>query len=94
VRYYEDSYSEGEGTLVSIYIRADKYYDSYERTVVDILTLLGDIGGLKEFFMLIGNLFVGFIASKLFMSSIVKKIYHIRKYDNIQYESRKIVNEE
>lgn len=39
--------------------------------------------------MMIGGLLTSFIASKLFMSSIVKKIYHIRKYDNIEYEANK-----
>jgi hypothetical protein len=49
------------------------------------------LGGLLEFFMILGNAFVGFIASKLFMSSIVRKIYHIRKYDNIKHEANKRV---
>jgi hypothetical protein len=35
-------------------MRADKTYDNYERKVVDILTLLGDLGGLKEFILLVG----------------------------------------
>lgn len=75
--------------MVTVYIRADKMYDSYERKVTDILSLMGDLGGLLEFFRIIGEICVGFIASKLFMSSIVRKIYHIRKYDNIEYEANK-----
>jgi hypothetical protein len=46
VRYYDDSYSKSDGTIIAIYIRADKYYDVYERQVMDVLTLLGDVGGL------------------------------------------------
>lgn len=54
-----------------------------------MLTLLGDIGGLKEVLFVIGSLMVGFITQKMFMSEIVKKIYHIRQYDNIQREALK-----
>lgn len=59
-----------------------------------MLTLLGDVGGLLEFFKLIGELLVGFVASRIFMSSIIRKIYHIRKYDNIEYEASKFSKEE
>ena len=74
---------------MAIYIRADKTYDNYERKVTDILTLLGDLGGLQEFFLLVGGLIVGFITQKMFMASIIKKTYHIRKYDNIEDEMNK-----
>ncbi|TNV82719.1 hypothetical protein FGO68_gene2428 [Halteria grandinella] len=89
VRYYDDDYNSADGFVIAVFIRADKMYDSYSRQVTDILTLLGDVGGLQEFFMMIGGLLTSFIASKLFMSSIVKKIYHIRKYENIDYEATK-----
>jgi len=58
--------------------------------VTDILTLLGDIGGLKEFFIMLGSWLVTYWAQKLFMSSIVRKIYQIRKYENIDNELKKI----
>jgi hypothetical protein len=61
-------------------------FDKYERKVYDILTYLGDIGGLTEALISIGSLIVGFFTQKLFMSKIVRKIYHIRKYDNIEHE--------
>ena len=53
----------------------DKSYDSYSRKVTDILTLLGDIGGLNDFFVGVGALLIGFFAQKLFMGSIIRKIY-------------------
>ncbi|TNV82700.1 hypothetical protein FGO68_gene10121 [Halteria grandinella] len=89
IKTYEDNYDEDDGSLVVVYIRADKQYDSYERKVIDVMVLMGDLGGLLEFFKLIGEICVGFIAQKMFMSSIVRKIYHIRKYDNIEYEAKK-----
>lgn len=57
--------------------------------MTDVLTLLGDVGGLLEFMKLIGELLVGFVASRIFIGSIIRKIYHIRKYDNIEYEAKK-----
>lgn len=89
IRTYDNDYSDSEGYLAAVYIRADKMFDSYERRVTDILTLLGDIGGLQDFFMMIGSLLVGYITQKMFMSTIVKKIYHIRKYENIISEATK-----
>ena len=68
-------------------MRSDRLFDKYERQVYDILTFLGDIGGLTEALISIGTLIVGFFTQKMFMSKIVRKIYHIRKYDNIEHES-------
>ena len=47
--------------LIAVYIRADKLYENYSRKVTDILTLLGDLGGLQEFFLLVGGLLIGFV---------------------------------
>jgi hypothetical protein len=49
---------------------------------------MGDIGGLSEALISIGMLIVGFITQKMFMSKIVRKIYHIRKYENIEHEAQ------
>jgi len=67
-------------------------YDVYNRKVNDLLSFLGDIGGLAEGLLGIGVLIVGFISQKMFMSKIVRKIYHIRKYDNINHEAVKRAN--
>lgn len=75
-----------DGYIVGVYIRIDKMYDSYSRKVDDFLTFLGDIGGLWEALTGIGMLIVGYFAAKMFMGKIVKKIYHIRKYENIDHE--------
>ena len=65
-------------------MRRDRFYDQYERKVYDVLTFLGDIGGLKEALHAIGILFVSFLSHKMMISKIVKKIYHIRTYNNIE----------
>lgn len=70
-------------------MRTDKFYDSYSRKVDDVLTYFGDIGGLAEALFGFGMVVVGFLAQKMFMSKIVKKIYHIRKYDNLDHEIKR-----
>jgi len=74
---------------MAVYIRSDRMYDSYTRQVNDLLTVLGTIGGLLETLKGIGYVFVGVFAQKLFMSKIVRKIYHIRRYENLEYEAAK-----
>ena len=51
-----------KNSLVTVYMRSDKIYDSYERKVNDLLTFIGDIGGLSEALFGVGMIFVGFIA--------------------------------
>lgn len=43
---YQDDYEESDGSMITVYLRADKMYDSYERKVTDLLSLMGDLGGL------------------------------------------------
>ncbi len=74
--------------MIAIYMRSDKMYDSYERKVNDLLTFMGDIGGLSQALIGIGVMIVGLITQKMFMSKIVRKIYHIRKYENIEHEAQ------
>lgn len=62
MKSYDDNYSDKDGCIVAVYIRSDKLYDSYERKVDDILTLLGDIGGLSEALLGLGSFLVGFLA--------------------------------
>lgn len=87
IKTSDNEYSDKEGYVIAIYIRADKFYDEYSRQVTDILTLLGDIGGLQEAFIMVGTLLIGFVTQKIFMSDIIKKIYHIRQYENIEREA-------
>lgn len=42
------------------------------------MELLGDIGGLQQALYMIGLLFVGFFARRLFVSAILKEIYQIK----------------
>lgn len=56
----------------------------YERKVSDILTLMAEIGGLHKALFTIGMILVSFVAQKVFMSNVVRRIYQVRNYDNIK----------
>ena len=86
IKIYDDNPRDDDPFIVAIYLRSDKKYDVYSRQVTDILTFMGDIGGLSEALLGIGMLAVGFFSQKMFMSKIVRKIYHIRKYESIESE--------
>ena len=79
---YDDNFSPSDGgSLAHIYLRFDKSYDVYTRTVKDFLTLLSDIGGLQKALFAIGLIFVSFFAQKMFMANIIRRVYQVRKYD-------------
>jgi len=56
----------------------------YERKVSDILTLMAEIGGLHKALFTIGMILVSFVAQKVFMSNVVRRIYQVRNYENIK----------
>ena len=62
MRTYEDSYNEGDGHIISIYIRLDNNYDIYTRKIYSVLELLAELGGLYRSLFVIGLLFIGLIA--------------------------------
>ena len=74
--------------LLAVYIRKDMAYEFYKRKIVDLLLVLADVGGLKEFAKLCGSILVNYIAGRMFMGRIVKKVYQIRNYQNIEAEAR------
>lgn len=47
----------------------------YERKVSDILSLMAEIGGLHKALFAIGMILVSFVAQKVFMSNVVRRIY-------------------
>jgi hypothetical protein len=87
IKTYDDtvaspwSSSADDGALVHIYLRFDRSYDVYDRSVKDFLTLLSDIGGLQKSLFAFGMIFVSFFAQKLFMANIIRRVYQIRKYE-------------
>lgn len=58
INFYDNDYTDEEGYIFSIYIRLDKEFDTYERKVGNLITLLSVLGGLQKALFAIGALFV------------------------------------
>ncbi|CDW76970.1 UNKNOWN [Stylonychia lemnae] len=84
-RSYDDSYSDQQGYFIALFLRLDNRYDKYSRKIYSILELLSEVGGLYRSLFAIGLIFVGKIASRLFLSDIMNKIYQVRKHINFNH---------
>ena len=51
-------------------------YSEYTRTKYNLLDILTELGGLFSSFFLIGNIFTISFSYNLFLSSIIRVIYH------------------
>ena len=83
--FYSVERSEPDLTSINNYneyldfgLTIDSKEDSYERKVYSFLDLTGQIGGLYEIINIIVGMLVTFIASRLFILSIISQIYFIR----------------
>ncbi|CAI2387341.1 unnamed protein product [Moneuplotes crassus] len=65
------------GVLLSIVFRYDKISDIYERQIFSIGELMGQVGGFKESIMGIGTIFLTIFSERLFVGSVLRKIYQI-----------------
>ena len=52
---------------------------SYERKVFGFLEVTGNIGGLFEIMEIFGGFLVGLFSQKMFLYSILSKLYHIEE---------------
>ncbi len=55
---------------------------------------MAEIGGLHKALFAIGTILVSFVAQKVFISNIVRRIYQVRKYDNIKTENLRFQDDE
>ena len=65
---------------LAIYLRADKEKTRYTRISYDMLTYLGDLGGLLDIVLMFGSLCTGFFARKLFQAALIRQAYRIQSY--------------
>ena len=50
----------------------------YSRRIYSVLDLFGDLGGFAEAMVILGSVFVTSIASRMFLASLIRDIYHVR----------------
>ena len=70
---------ESDLQIMSVFFRVDSNYNTYSRRVYSIGDLLGQTGGLYSAIFIFGAIFVGLFSERLFVSSILRKIYQIDK---------------
>ena len=77
---------------MSIFFRADSENRIYKLEGYDILTFLGDIGGLFDIIIVLGMGITSMFAGQLFMAALISDSYNIQSYfrDSSEfYEARK-----
>ena len=62
---------------VNIYFRQDDRQMLYKREEYDMLTYLGDLGGLLDIVLLLGVAITSIFVSRLFQAAIVKQAYRV-----------------
>ena len=75
--------------IISVYVRFDSNYDDYSRRVYSFGDLLGQTGGLYSAIFIIGAVLVGIFQNRLFISSVLNKIYQIDKSKNVESNADK-----
>ena len=65
---------------MSIFFRADPKKKTYMRQDYDLLTYLGDIGGLLDFVMMFGWSISTIFVTRLFQASLVERVYRLQRY--------------
>ncbi|CAI2358867.1 unnamed protein product [Moneuplotes crassus] len=69
-----------QGDILSIYFRFDKTSDIYERKIYSLGELIGQAGGFYTLLSLVGSILLFIFSERLFVSSILAKIYQIDKW--------------
>ena len=68
---------KSEREYVTLYLRQDEQKRLYKREEYDILTYLGDMGGLLDIILLFGVFLSSPFVNRLFHAALVKKTYRI-----------------
>ncbi|CAI2359868.1 unnamed protein product [Moneuplotes crassus] len=79
-----------KGDLLSIYLRIDKITDTYERQIYSIGELLGQAGGFYGALIGIGSVFLFIFSERLFVSSVLRKIYQIDSWQEKEKLDKKL----
>ena len=66
-----------EREYLSIFFRADNENKLYKRIGYDILTYLGDLGGILDVVVVAGHVCTTIFASRLFQAALIGQAYRI-----------------
>ena len=76
-QWLSDDIMGSDRTYLSIYFRLDSRRKLYRREDYDLLTYLGDIGGLLDVILLLGWSTSTVFVSRLFQGAIVGRVYRL-----------------
>ena len=65
---------------ISIFFRADSENRFYKREGYDLLTFLGDLGGLFDICMIMGMTLTSIFAGRMFTAALIRSAYRVQKY--------------
>ena len=65
---------------ISIFFRADSENRFYKREGYDLLTFLGDLGGLFDICMIMGMSLTSIFAGRMFTAALIRSAYRVQKY--------------
>mmetsp|Transcript_13889 Transcript_13889/g.16554 ORF Transcript_13889/g.16554 Transcript_13889/m.16554 type:complete len:102 (-) Transcript_13889:112-417(-) len=73
---------KGDGSLadreyIQIYLRSTNEQTVYKREGYDVLTYMGDLGGLLDILVFTGKLLTLFITAKLFHAALIGRAYRV-----------------
>ena len=88
--YFQDYSNEASSnnTLIHLSISLDPTQQLYSRTIYSFLAFSGDLGGVFQILEVVGGIIVSFLANKLFVYSILSKIYQVDGNDLTNKENK------
>ena len=102
VKYYNantrtfgiENVNVNDDNILVIYFNLDSTSDSYERVVFTYIDMFGFLGGLFDFMLFVGLIFVNYFSDKMYHNSVFANLYQVKTDDvdtiewNEQTESR------
>ena len=83
VDYYQrnpEGMKVADREYMNVYLRAENQSRFYKRVGYDILTYLGDLGGLLDFVLALGFAITSFFSTKLFSAALIGQVYRVQRY--------------
>ena len=75
-------------SYASFYVRRDFNKLTMERDVVDLMTQISLVGGFSSITYFLFSYFVSFFSSKLFVASLLRKLYHVKGFPDLTKDRR------
>ena len=82
-----------EHEFLSIFMRLESTAETYDRRVYSFGDLLAQVGGIYQSVFFVGVIFIGIFSERLFISSILRKIYQLDTIRENQIKKNKNVNQ-